>query len=783
MATTRQSKRQETIKKRLQKERLINEAVGMLLLFFGVIGIYTLFAENAGIVGNIYNRAGQIVFGNIGVYGLMFVLIVCGIYIIARYRPLRMNKKIFLLFVLLINFCALLHVKTVMGIAAPFWKNAVAMALGTQPGNFGGISGIALSRGLVQLLSATGTYIFIAFISLITLLLLFRKSVGQMVHDTREKKETRNKDRAGMKTILNEEQKRKETQASRRPFSKVEKWVSQLESEHDGGENAEEMMQDGFMTAAIEAKNASKHKDAELIKIEMNKDGEKKAAVQTKKEETDEPLRIRAAGDQYVFPPLSLLDETKTKGDVTRQETLHNAEKLQNTLQNFGIIVKLVGISVGPTVTRYELEPQAGVRVNRIVNLSDDIALALAAPRVRIEAPIPGKSAVGIEVPNKNIATVHIHQVLSSKEFKEHKSPIAIALGKDLSGQNLMCDLRKMPHMLIAGATGSGKSVCINAILASILYRSSPGDVRLILVDPKMVELNMYNGIPHLLIPVVTDPKQAASALNWAVNEMMDRYQKFADTKVRDIGGYNDKAEKEKREKMPLIVIIIDELADLMMVAPQQVESAICRLAQLARAAGIHLVLATQRPSVDVITGLIKANIPSRLSFMVASQVDSRTILDMSGAEKLLGNGDMLYYPAGTNQPQRAQCAFISQREVERVVDYIKKHSSQSYNEEVIEKIAAPKMSASDFEDDLFDEAIRLAMERGQISTSMIQRKLRIGYARAGRMIDEMEEQGIVSPADGSRPRNVLINHEEYAAKFKKDGKEPILVPFEGEDE
>ncbi len=735
------------------------------MLFLGVIGIYTLFAENAGIVGNIYNKAGQILFGDVGIYGMMFSLIVCGIYIIVRYRPLRMNKKIFLLFIFLINFCMILHVKTVLGIAEPFLKNAWGIAMGAQPGNAGGIFGIVLSRALVQLLSDTGTYIFIAFVSLIMLLLLFRKSIGQMMYDTRDKKTAKNKDKVGVNNILKEEAKRKETAGGQKHLAKVEKWISQMENSPEETEKADiQQVRDGFMNAAIEAKNASKHKDAELIKIEMNKDGEKKQDKQPKKEEPEEAMRIRAASDQYVFPPLSLLDDTETKGDVTRQETLHNAEKLQSTLQSFGITAKLVGISVGPTVTRYELEPQAGIRVNKIVNLSDDIALTLAAPRVRIEAPIPGKSAVGIEVPNKNIATVHIHQVLSSKEFKEHKSPIAIGLGKDLSGQNLMCDLRKMPHILIAGATGSGKSVCINAILASIIYRSSPKDVRLILVDPKMVELNMYNGIPHLLIPVVTDPKQAASALNWAVNEMMERYQKFADTKVRDISSYNDKAEAENTEKMPLIVVIIDELADLMMVAPQQVESAICRLAQLARAAGIHLVLATQRPSVDVITGLIKANIPSRLSFMVASQVDSRTVLDMGGAEKLMGNGDMLYYPAGTNQPQRAQCAFISQREVERVVDYIKKHSNQAYNEEIIEKITTPKASASDFEDELFDEAVNLAMERGQISTSMIQRKLRIGYARAGRMIDEMEERGIVSPADGSRPRNVLMSYEEYHA-------------------
>ncbi len=770
MASTKQSKRQATIKKRLKKERLINELIGILLLFLSVFGFYSLFAQNAGLVGEAYIKGCKALFGNIGSFALMTVLLTSSIYIIFQYRPLRMNKKIFLLFILLINFCTILHINSIDTISDPVFKNIFEIATEQVQENAGGLVGMSFSKLIVELFSVTGAYLFIIFISIGLILFIFRKSLGEIIHNLIDKREVDSKDRKLVNDAINEE-----LSTDDKSFAQVEKWMAQLDDNTNGGSRKSRGKPEEKNSHVM--KDIPQQRDAELIKIELNKENETAEEAHTsdmKKEIVNENIQTNEVkNDKYIFPPISLLNEYKSASDSTRQETLKNAEKLQNTLSSFGINAKLVGISVGPTVTRYELEPQAGIRVNKIVNLSDDIALALAAPRVRIEAPIPGKSAVGIEIPNKNITTVHIREVIASKEFKENKSPVAVALGKNLSGQNLMCDLKKMPHMLIAGATGSGKSVCVNAILASILYRSSPKDVRLILIDPKMVELNIYNGIPHLLVPVVVDPKQAASALNWAVMEMMDRYQKFADNKVRDIKSYNDKLEKEGHAKLPLIVIIIDELADLMAVAPQQVEGAICRLAQLARAAGLHLVLATQRPSVDVITGLIKANIPSRISFMVSSQVDSRTIIDMAGAEKLLGNGDMLYYPAGTSQPQRAQCAYIDQKEVERMVDFIKKRTNEAYNTEIIEKINSPKSASSDYNDELFDEAVTLAMERGQISTSMIQRKLRIGYARAGRMVDEMEERGIISPADGSRPRNVLITYDEYLSQ-KNDGKEEM---------
>ncbi len=740
MAATKKkmTKKQEALLRQLRKERLINEIVGFVLLFFGVYGIYSILAEEAGLIGEGIKKAFYFLFGTRGTTVLMVVLVLCAAYIIIRFRPLRMNKRVFLLFALLVIFCCMLHISTVADIASPVLRNMLQIASGID-GNIGGLIGMGLAKGFVTLFSKTGSYIFLSFLSLAIILIMARKVIGEWISRRKEmqKEKAPPKKRNGRKRT--EETGQIEEKKS---FSEVQAWMRQLEAEN--GESEEEAV----LPPPIEKEpvKAAKSKPVKEEIVEIKEIAVKRAD----------------ADNKYVYPPISLLNNHKSTTKENKAETLKNAEKLETTLKSFGINAKIIGISVGPTITRYELELEAGVRVNKIVNLAEDIALALAAPRVRIEAPIPGKSAVGIEVPNKDAAIVHIREVISTKEFKEHPSPVAVALGKNLAGQLLMCDLRKMPHMLVAGATGAGKSVCINAILTSILYRSSPQEVRLILIDPKRVELGAYNGLPHLLVPVVIDPKQAAGALNWAVAEMMDRYQKFSDSKVRDIGGYNAKMEKEGGQALPLIVIIIDEFADLMMVAPQQVEAAVCRLAQLARAAGIHLIVATQRPSTDVITGLIKANIPSRISFMVSSQVDSRVILDMAGAEKLLGKGDMLYYPAGLSQPMRGQCAFIDEKEVERLTDFIKKNSQQDYNEEVIEKIASPRGGNSDFEDELFEEAVRLAIELEKISTSMIQRKLRIGYARAGRMIDEMEERGYVSPPDGARPRNVLVTLEEF---------------------
>jgi len=476
----------------------------------------------------------------------------------------------------------------------------------------------------------------------------------------------------------------------------------------------------------------------------------------------------------YIFPPISLLKETKNDlaSDVP-DELKANAQLLVDTLNSFGVQTRIIDISRGPAVTRYELQPSAGVKISKITGLADDIALNLAAAGVRIEAPIPNKAAVGIEVPNKSISVVGIRELIDSDAFMDAKSKLTVALGKDISGNITTADIGKMPHVLIAGATGSGKSVCINSIIISLLYKSTPDEIRLLMIDPKVVELGVYNGIPHLLVPVVTDPRKAAGALNWAVSEMLNRYKIFADNSVRDLKGYNKLAKQEDNElqPMPEIVIIIDELADLMMAAPNEVEDAICRLAQMARAAGMHLVIATQRPSVDVITGVIKANIPSRIAFAVSSQIDSRTILDGGGAEKLLGRGDMLFLPVGVSKPTRVQGCYVSDKEVEKVVKFVKESQNSVYDENIMNEIerqaVAEKGKSSsdgggfDADDEMLAKAVEVVVELGQASTSMLQRKLKLGYARAARIIDEMEERGIVGPFEGSKPRAVLITRQQ----------------------
>jgi S-DNA-T family DNA segregation ATPase FtsK/SpoIIIE len=486
------------------------------------------------------------------------------------------------------------------------------------------------------------------------------------------------------------------------------------------------------------------------------------------------------APKKYMLPPLNLLKKGEGKKGDTSNQLKETALKLQQTLQNFGVKVTITDISQGPSVTRYEMQPEQGVKVSKIVGLADDIKLNLAATDIRIEAPIPGKAAVGIEVPNKENSTVCLRDLLESDEFQKFNSNLAFAVGKDIGGQVVVTDIAKMPHVLIAGATGSGKSVCINTIIMSILYKADPSDVKLIMIDPKVVELSVYNGIPHLMIPVVTDPKKASAALNWGVTEMNDRYRKFAEINVRDLKGYNKAAETGKLDadgqpihKLPQIVIIVDELADLMMVASNEVEESICRLAQLARACGIHLVIATQRPSVDVITGLIKANMPSRIAFSVSSGVDSRTILDMNGAEKLLGKGDMLFYPQGYPKPARVQGAFVSDSEVSDVVDFLKNQmlGNVSYNTEIENKIKTMQSSGvsgagganggSDI-DAYFVDAGKFVIEKDKASIGMLQRVFKIGFNRAARIVDQLEEAGVVGAEEGTKPRRILMSMEQF---------------------
>lgn len=516
-----------------------------------------------------------------------------------------------------------------------------------------------------------------------------------------------------------------------------------------------------------------------------------KQEVETKEEKVKEVLNLEhtkiVEEDNYEFPPIELLSPGEPKGIKGGKKTVTDtATKLQKTLYSFGVSAKVENVSVGPAITRYELKPAEGVRVSKIANLADDIALNLAAESIRIEAPIPGKQAVGIEIPNKENEVVHFRDIVDTDKFRDHKSKLAFALGKDVAGEEIITDIAKMPHVMIAGATGSGKSVCINTLISSIIYKAKPSEVKLVMVDPKIVELSVYNGIPHLLIPVVTDPRKAAGALAWAVQEMENRYSAFAAKGVRDLKGYNDAVKKESEiGTLPHIVIIIDELADLMMVAKNDVEDAICRLAQKARAAGMHLVIATQRPSVDVITGLIKANIPSRIAFAVSSQVDSRTILDMVGAEKLLGKGDMLFYPAGAPKPVRIQGAFVSDGEVEKIVDFVKTEGEPKYNEDIIESIEnanksdkeVMEESEEDDTDPFLMDAIEVVVETGQASTSFIQRRFKVGYARAGRIIDQMEERGIISGYQGSKPREVLMSKERW--QELKMGTTPAATPAE----
>lgn len=470
----------------------------------------------------------------------------------------------------------------------------------------------------------------------------------------------------------------------------------------------------------------------------------------------------------YQLPPFNLLAKSDGPKGGGQSDFKSNARKLETTLESFGVKTKVLEVVRGPAVTRYELQPDIGVKVSRIVSLTDDIALALAAKDIRMEAPIPGKAAIGIEVPNSDVSVVTMREVMESSAFLNSSSKLSVTLGRDISGQPIIGNLAKMPHLLVAGATGSGKSVCINGIIVSILYKAKPDEVKLLMIDPKKVELNVYNGIPHLLAPVVTDPRRASLALKKVVTEMERRYELFSHAGARNIEAYNDMVDADEsgqHERLPLIVVIVDELADLMMVAAKDVEDAICRLAQMARAAGIHLIIATQRPSVDVITGLIKANIPSRIAFAVSSQIDSRTILDAVGAEKLLGRGDMLFLPVGASKSIRVQGAFLTDNEVEAVVNFVKEQADSDYDEEMVPEIEEAEEQAEPPEDELFEQAVHIILEAKQASVSLLQRRMRIGYTRAGRLIDSMEAQGIIGPYEGSKPREVLLTMEQYMAR------------------
>ena len=595
--------------------------------------------------------------------------------------------------------------------------------------------------------------------------------------ETKKDKNSKNEEESSEKIIGLEE--KKETKKERKLREKLEKEKAALDVEQlQINLNGKDLEKSKLFDVEKEMKKNKKEKEEKKQSPEFIEDPLFKKQEEQKEDKTKEVLQLEhtltVEDENYEFPPINLLSEGETKGIKGGKRALADtASKLQKTLYSFGVSAKVENVSVGPAITRYELKPAEGVRVSKIANLADDIALNLAAKTIRIEAPIPGKQAVGIEVPNEESEVVHIRDILETDLFKNHKSKLAFALGKDVSGDAIVTDIAKMPHVLIAGATGSGKSVCINTLISSIIYKAKPSEVKLVMIDPKIVELSVYNGIPHLLIPVVTDPKKAAGALAWSVQEMENRYTMFASKGVRDLKGYNEAVEKDDNfGKLPHIVIIIDELADLMMVAKGDVEDAICRLAQKARAAGMHLVIATQRPSVDVITGLIKANIPSRIAFAVSSQVDSRTILDQVGAEKLLGKGDMLFFPTGAPKPVRIQGAFISDKEVEKLVNFVKANGETTYRDDITEYIEKANctdkeidegaLDSDDETDPLLNDAIETVIDTGQASTSFIQRRFKVGYARAGRIIDQMEERGIISGYQGSKPREVLMTRERW---------------------
>ena len=669
-----------------------------------------------------------------------------------------------------------------------------AYLLGSQNKGGGAIGAVA-AVPLAKLLGNIGAVILCIGIAIILLVFTFGINMSEIINNIVEKAEENKERKLAEKEELRKNNEERETPAQRRKREKEERIKEKNAKEKTQMDNQIKINFGGRIVDSAEEKQGlrkydhtgedlepltKQSKQIKQTKNEIQPDVIENNLFKDVEEQKEEKKRavlqlehaMTVEDEHYEYPPVELLSKASKKTLKGGAKALTDtATKLQKTLYSFGVSAKVENVSVGPAITRYELKPAEGVRVSKIANLADDIALNLAAETIRIEAPIPGKQAVGIEVPNKEREAVHLREVLDSEEFKESKSKLTIALGKDAAGDIQLADISKMPHVLIAGSTGSGKSVCINSIITSIIYKAKPSEVKFVMVDPKVVELSVYNGIPHLLIPVVTDPRKAAGALAWAVQEMDDRYNKFASKGVRDLKGYNNAIEKESENgneigKLPQIVIIIDELADLMMVAKNDVEDAICRLAQKARAAGMHLVIATQRPSVDVITGLIKANVPSRIAFAVSSQVDSRTILDGVGAEKLLGKGDMLFFPSGAPKPSRVQGAFVSDEEVEKIVAFIKSNGTATYSEDILDSIEnnnktdkelAQEQAEDDETDPFLMDAIQTVVETGQASTSFIQRRFKVGYARAGRIIDQMEERGVISGYQGSKPREVLM--------------------------
>lgn len=719
--------------KKATVDKLGLDIIGILVIGVGVVMLFSLFSLKMGIIGEIINGTTISLMGFGGYFFPLFIIGSGIILLMERFDRIQLR----ILVALIIIFLSFLIVLDGINMDSSSLIDRIKSGLELSRANRGGgVLGSFFGFFFYKLFGSVGTYVVLAFSITASLLIITNLTVKEVLGKARSIK------------VIKPVEQVKETAAKKQAPVNPDRFLE---------EKTEVIRISDYTKNQQHPDGIEKEKKESLPKIPKDQLVKEAQTIDSEiKEKQEKVVKI-----YYKTPPISLLQSPAPKAEGNnRKDILNNARIIEETMRNFGIEATVSHINVGPTITCYELSPAPGIKLSRIVSLSDNISLSLASSDIRIEAPIPGKAAVGIEVPNKTKDMVLFKELIQSKEFADSKSDIPLVLGKDITGNVVISTIDKMPHLLIAGATGSGKSVCINTIIMGLLYKSSPEDLKMLLIDPKVVELSVYNGIPHLLIPVVTDAKKSAFALNWAVGEMERRYKLFAKSNVRDIQSYNEKHSTDG-DKLPKILIIIDELADLMMVAAQEIEDYIARLAQMARAAGMYLIVATQRPSVDVITGTIKANIPSRISFAVSSQVDSRTILDMAGAEKLLGQGDMLFYPSSYSKPVRLQGAFISNNEVEKVVEYLQEQNMPNYDENILDVVQNTKQVSYDEGDDLLPEAIKLVVAEGVASISLLQRKLKIGYARAARLIDDMEERGVVGGYEGSKPRKVLITETE----------------------
>lgn len=731
------------------KDELKYEIFGIILIAMGILSAACLFSPSSGLVSEFVDKMLKSLAGE-GRYIFPIILVFTGVRFASKRGRTKINERMYGAMLLFAVALAFLHM--IIPIEDSF-KAGIA-------GDGGGILGAAVSYIFIKSFGTFGTYIILITAGIVALLLLTNISIVAIAK--------------GFAATMQNAYKKGVQGVSGFIFTEVEEEIEST------AKPPVIIDQGGEQFTIIESPEIKENNEEDHGRIKSKGTTARVKTEESRPEnlkEDDNQITLFSgesymAASNYKHPPLSILSRPlRVKNIRLNKDINENIRILEETLESFGVKAKVLQVSRGPAITRYEIQPPSGVKVSRIVSLADDIALSMAAPDVRIEAPIPGKAAVGIEVPNKEISMVHLRDLLETQEYIQSSSKLTMALGKDIAGNPIVADLAKMPHLLIAGATGSGKSVCLNTLIASILFKAGPDEVKFLMIDPKMVELATYNGIPHLVTQVVTDPKKAATSLRWAVKEMENRYELFAAAGVRDITRYNRLFKSRETggsgKPLPVIVVIIDELADLMTVAPADVEDAVCRLAQMARAAGIHLLVATQRPSVDVITGLIKANIPSRISFAVSSQIDSRTILDMAGAEKLLGKGDMLFFPVGASKPVRVQGAYLSDREVEDLVAYLKKQAEPVYDDKIL--VETPKEEAAQgLEDDLLPMAVQILIETGHASISMLQRRLHIGYARAARLIDIMEKRGIVGGYEGSKPRTILMTLDQFNQVFRK---------------